>query len=268
MTARIALYCLLGGLASVIAALGSGHLGWWWLSGIILAAAYVPVARFGPPRPLEQFAVILLSLFVVGGVCTISEGMVFLPAQIGSVWHDLAGSLVMYVIIAAVLALLMKFLKLNTPSPSVVKLRSAGIGMGMLALSGVAYLVYYFVFGGITYKFFTHQYYPDVQNLVTSLGVWFWVIEWARGVLMTLAVLPIIQTLRMRRWQSALVVGIVLWVVGGAAPLLVPNTFMVPAQRYIHIVEIFTQNFLLGVTAVFLLRSKTTATPAAAENPA
>lgn len=267
MTTRIALYCLLGGLASVIAALGAGHLGWWWLSGIILAAAYVPVARFGPPKLLEQFAVILLSLFVVGGVCLLSEGVLFLPTQIGNVWRDLAASLITYVIIAAVLVLLMKFLKLNTPSASVAKLRPIGFGLVMLALSGVAYLAYYFVFGAITYTFFTHQYYPGAQKLVTSLGVWFWVIEWARGVLMTLAVLPIIQTLRMRRWQSALVVGIVLWVVGGAAPLLVPNTSMFPVQRYIHIVEIFTQNFLLGVTAVYLLRSKTAATPAAAENP-
>jgi hypothetical protein len=31
---------------------------------------------------------------------------------------------------------------------------------------------------------------------------------------------------------------------------------MVTAQRYKHIVEIFTQNFSLGVTAVLLLRPK------------
>ena len=47
-----------------------------------------------------------------------------------------------------------------------------------------------------------------------------------------------------------------LWVVGGAAPLLVPNALMVPAQRYIHIVEILTQNAALGITAVLLLRPR------------
>jgi hypothetical protein len=73
---------------------------------------------------------------------------------------------------------------------------------------------------------------------------------------MTLAVLPIIYTLRMKRWQAALVVGILVWVVGGAAPLLVPNGTMVAAQRYLHIVEIMTQNVSLGATAVFLLRPR------------
>lgn len=60
----------------------------------------------------------------------------------------------------------------------------------------------------------------------------------------------------MRRWQAAVTVGLVLWVVGGAAPLLVPNALMVPGQRYIHIVEILTQNTMLGLTAVLLLRPK------------
>ncbi|MGO9336796.1 MAG: hypothetical protein ACLPY1_04725 [Terracidiphilus sp.] len=73
---------------------------------------------------------------------------------------------------------------------------------------------------------------------------------------MTLAVLPIIYTLRLPRWQAALAVGLLIWIVGGGAPLLVPNGMMVTAQRYIHIVEIFTQNFSLGVTTVWLLRPK------------
>ena len=90
-----------------------------------------------------------------------------------------------------------------------------------------------------------------------ALGIWFPVYQLARGVAMTLAVLPIIYTLRLPRWKAALVVGLLAWIVGGAAPLLVPNEVMVTAQRYIHIGEIFTQNFSLGVTAVCLLRPKT-----------
>jgi hypothetical protein len=73
---------------------------------------------------------------------------------------------------------------------------------------------------------------------------------------MTLAILPVIYTLRLPRWQAAITVGLLVWIVGGAGPLLVPNPMMVTAQRYIHIGEIFTQNFSLGITAVLLLRPK------------
>jgi hypothetical protein len=44
--------------------------------------------------------------------------------------------------------------------------------------------------------------------------------------------------------------------VGGGAPPLVPKALMVSAQRYIHIVEIMTQNVSLGITAMLLLRRK------------
>jgi hypothetical protein len=69
-------------------------------------------------------------------------------------------------------------------------------------------------------------------------------------------VVPIIYTLRLPRWQAALAVGLLVWVVGGAAPLVVPSTMMVAQQRYLHIMEIFTQNFSLGVTVVLLLRPR------------
>ena len=101
---------------------------------------------------------------------------------------------------------------------------------------------------------FTKQYYPGGAEIARSMGLLFWWIELARGVLMTLAVLPVIYTLRMRRWQAAIAIGALVWVVGGLAPLLVPNALMGGTQRFIHIVEILTQNASLGVTAVLLLR--------------
>src|SRR5271170_1349752 len=91
--------------------------------------------------------------------------------------------------------------------------------------------------------------------MARAFGIWLWVIQLGRGILMTLAVLPLIYTLKMQRWPAAVAIGILLWVVGGLALLVVPNG-MVPMQRFMHIVEIFTQNFSLGIAAVLLLRPK------------
>ena len=71
-------------------------------------------------------------------------------------------------------------------------------------------------------------------DLARSMGLEFWLIELARGVLMTLAVVPAIYTLRMRRWPAAIAVGVLVWVVGGLAPLIVPNELLGPTQRFIH----------------------------------
>ena len=256
MNLRIALYCLLGGLAQAIAARGAGHFALWWLSGIILAAAFVPVARFGPRHMLGQFGAISLFLFIVGPVCTGVEAVIFLHGPKEGAGRDLAGYIVFYLIIAVVLTLLAKALKLTESSTSTVERRPAASTALMVGLSGLAYVGYYLIFGSITYQFFTRQYYPEGPKIVAQLGLWFWVIELARGILMALAALPIIYTLRMRRWPAALAVGALLWVVGGAAPLLVPNALMIPAARYIHIVEILTQNASLGITAAMLLRPR------------
>jgi len=251
---RSILYCLLGGLSLTIAAAGAGHFGWWLLSGVVLSAAFLPVARFGPRGWWMQFGVILPCLLVVASWCTVSEVAVFFPGLRWMVKQDLVGGAVMYTIAAVALASLAKVLKLTDEGDGTVEHRPLWAAGGMVLLSGFAYVVYYLIFGSITYNMFTRQYYPGGADLARSMGLEFWLIELARGVLMTLAVVPVIYTLRMRRWSAAIAVGVLVWVVGGLAPLLVPNELLGPTQRFIHTIEILTQNASLGVTAVLLLR--------------
>ncbi len=255
MNLRIVGYCVLGGLASSIAAMGAGHFGWWWLSGVLIAAAYVPLARFGPGSWIAQFGMIFVSLFVVAGVCTASEAAMFLPGQSVEAWLNLKGAFVMYLIAALWLALLAKMLKLTEESGANPDCRKGLPAVGAVLASGFAYVLLYLVFGSITFFLFTKQYYPQGEQMARSFGIWLWVIQLGRGILMTVAVLPLIYTLRMQRWPTALSIGTLLWVVGGLALLVIPNG-MVPLQRFMHIVEIFTQNFSLGIAAVLLLRPK------------
>jgi hypothetical protein len=256
MKLRVALYCLLGGLPLTIAASGTGHFGWWWLSGILLAMSFVPVARFGPRSALGQYGVIAPVLLIVTVLCTWSEALIFVPAFSQQPLRDLAGGAVMYLVVAGVLAGLARALKLTVASEQAPECRPAATAIVMVFLCGLAYALYYLVFGAITYEFFTKAYYPDAMQITERLGLWLWVIQIGRGALMTLAVVPVIYTLRLRRWPTAVATGLLVWVAGGAAPLVVPNELMGTAQRMIHIVEIFTQNAALGLTAGLLLRPK------------
>ena len=263
MKLRLALYCLLGGLPLTIAALGAGHFPWWWLSGILLAAALVPVALFGPPGALRQFGVIAPVLLVVSVLCTWSEALIFLPQASTNAIADLGGALVLYLIEGVALAVLAGGLGLTRASGVGIHRRPVARTVLMVLACGVAYAVYYLVFGWITYEFFTNGYYPEARDIALRLGLWLWVIQVGRGVLMTLAVLPAIQTLRLGRGQAAIAVGALIWIAGGAAPLLVPNDIMETAQRFIHIAEILTQNAALGITAVLLLRPRSAPVTAA-----
>jgi hypothetical protein len=257
------LFCLLGGLCFTISAMGAGHFGWWYLSGVLTAAALVPVVRYGPRGTIAQGATMFVMLVLIGLVCTLSEGVVFFPEKKAQMMAGLAGGSVLYLIAAVVLTVLAKLLKLQDGQKLAIERRSLGMAIPMILLAAFSYLVYYEIFGALTYQFFTKGYYPHAVEQVAAMGAWFFVYQIARGLVMTLAVLPVIYTLRLPRMQAALIVGLLVWVIGGAAPLLVPNEMMTSVQRFIHVGEIFTQNFLLGMTATLLIRPRKTATTVA-----
>jgi hypothetical protein len=101
---RVVLYCLAGGLPLTVAALGAGHFPWWWLSGILMAAAFVAVALFGPRTSLGQFGVIAPVLLIVTLLCPWSEVVVFFPQNSQRATQDLLGRMVIYGVLAVVLA--------------------------------------------------------------------------------------------------------------------------------------------------------------------
>ncbi|HYL13935.1 MAG TPA: hypothetical protein VEV41_12915 [Terriglobales bacterium] len=263
MKLRVVLYCLLGGVVLLVPALQLGHWFWWYLSGVVLAASFVPVALFGPRSAGGQFGVIFPVLFIVTVLTTWSEALVFvkLPMIQEHPIRNLVSETVFYLVVAVVLAVLTRALKLTRDSGERIPRRTLPKVAGIVVTCAAAYMVYYLIFGAITYQLFTKVYYPDAPALVGRLGLWFWVLQIGRGLLMTLAVVPAVYTLRMSRLQTAICAGLLIWVAGGLAPLLVPNVLMGTAQRFIHIVEIFTQNFTLGLTAGLLLRQRTSADP-------
>ena len=143
----------------------------------------------------------------------------------------------------------------------------------MVLPASILYLVVYFVFGGIFYLLLTKPYYTHQVaggealnvNLSATVGAWFPLIQIARGALLSLAVIPIVRMLRVRRRSAALIVGSIIWVVGGLAQLVAPNDVMPGPLRFYHIGEIFTQNFTLGVGIVYLMRSRDSVREAVAE---
>jgi hypothetical protein len=254
MTLRVLAYCAIGGCALTLPALGNGHFVLWWLSGVLLAAAFAPVAVYGPKGVRAQFGAIAPALAVTSVFCTWTEAVVFVPRFRPDAAASLVGATITYLVFAAAVALLAAALKLHRPTDRVVPHRPALATAVRVIACGCAYAVYYLIFGAITFQFFTRGFYPDATEQVARLGGWFWAMQIGRGILMTLSVLPIVYTLQLSRRQAALAVGAILWVAGGLALLIVPSPFMGATLRMIHTVEILTQNAPLGATIVLLMR--------------
>lgn len=252
---------MLAALVMLMAGAGAGHPGWWYVSGIVSAAVFLPYLLYSSMKGIRRFLAVWWAYTTVSVICLWSEAVIFVHATREERIKNLIGAFVLYSLLGITIAVLARILKLHVePAGEKNRSRTATQNLVLRVLgSGVAYAIYYYVFGAIAFFFFTKPYYSGTgplagaQEAARSLGWWLPLIQIGRGVLMTLGVLPIILSLRLKRATAALYVGLLLWVIGGLAPLIPPNGIMPAELRVMHILEILTQNFPLGVTAVLLL---------------
>jgi uncharacterized membrane protein (DUF485 family) len=239
-------------------------LGWALLQGLVITAAFYPVVRWTEIKPLKLFGALWLVLIIVGVVTIASEGAIFTHVSLRDMLLGNLNNALGYTVLAVAMAYLPSRLGLCAGPGETPKLRSARMTAFAVLPASVFYLVVYFIFGGIFYAAFTKPYYThqvaggELLNvdLPVTVAAWLPFIQIARGALMTVAMIPIVRMLRLRRWSTAVVVGSIIWVVGGLAPLLPPNPIMPGILRLYHTLEIFTQNFALGVAVTLLMRGK------------
>ncbi|MBI2679826.1 MAG: hypothetical protein HYX25_02325 [Candidatus Solibacter usitatus] len=122
------------------------------------------------------------------------------------------------------------------------------------ALADIFYVFTYFVFGAIAFRF-TGPYYLDPAyglNLKLPENPLLFKLQLLRSLIYILTMLPLIAGLRLKKFYMAILIGLVLWVGGGLAPLVAYYHWPVPLRFY-HSVEILSQNFTTGFILVYLL---------------
>jgi hypothetical protein len=266
MTGRILAYCLVCGALFSLVGFRNGLAGmaWWGLGGAVLAAALVPVVRWSGVKGWKLFGIVWPPLILIGSLLTWVEGVIFVTATRHQWVTNLIGSLVLSTLLALVASFLAAPFQLpqSLRQPPPARFGLARILIGVVA-GGFVYLALYFLFGSIFYQLFTRPYYEspllplrEGTKVVGRLGVWFPLIEVGRGALMSLSLAPLAANFRRSRLMLAVTLGSVTWIVGGLAPLLLPNEFMPPRLRVYHIFEIFFQNAGLGLALGYLLRPR------------
>ncbi len=123
-------------------------------------------------------------------------------------------------------------------------------------LSSFSYLLFYFIFGAANYALVTRPYYEaHASGLTVPSAQVVLMAELVRAPLIVLSILPLILIWRAKKPMLAFLAGMLLFVIGGVAPLLL-NTALPDFLRFASAIEIFFQNFLTGVVAAALLGFK------------
>jgi hypothetical protein len=232
---------------------------WQILAGLLVALVLVPVVVRSPWRDFVLFGLLAAIILYVGYLSNFIEAAIFIPSTRDSLLLGGMEGLLASLVTAALLIAVVDREAFGR-GPDVEQARLTWRGWAWrLAACAVIYLAAYFVVGGIMYQAFMAPFYNDpslslaMPDPTAPIGQLLFPLQFVRGLLFTLAMLPLALGLRVKRAALALILAAILYTVGGLAPLLIPNPHLPAQLRFYHSVENLLQNGSLGVAIALLL---------------
>ncbi len=233
----------------------------WALTGTLTCLSLTPfVRRSSQPRRqtiLALWAALALTRSVGLGI----EGALYVPATapyapVGILTGILNDLLVAWVAVRLMMPGLPPAVESSVAAhPS----RSAWRWAWSVLVVGLAYFVFYFVFGSANALLYTLPFYknnPQYGLTVPPMGIVF-VAQLIRGPLFGLGALFLARTVRVPRRHLALWLGGILFVIGGAAPYMEAVFRTMPLGfNLATLAELLFQNFPTGIVAAYLLGDK------------
>jgi hypothetical protein len=119
-----------------------------------------------------------------------------------------------------------------------------------LAASDAAYIVLYFTAGIVVWPYVAHFY--SGRPMPDGLSVL--LMQVPRGLVFSSIVLVLMRFLTVPPAAATLLVGLTLALLGGVAPLIMPNPYMPTSIRLPHLIEVVVSNFLFALVSAALLR--------------
>ena len=227
-------------------------LAWSFIGGVIAGLCLGPVAS-STPAARARHLFVWGSLIFLNLASVIIEGYFFAPALIG----DALPALLIQQLLAAVSAgwvISVLFASKESAAPVAPINRSISSWIWRFTVAIFAYVVFYFIFGGINYALVTKPYYEthagglDVPPVQVTL-----IAEVVRGALIALSVIPFLLTVPADKKRLGAWTGFLLFAIGG----LVPLTMQVGALPLFLLIasawEIFAMNFTTGMFLARLL---------------
>ena len=117
------------------------------------------------------------------------------------------------------------------------------------AVADLAYVTLYFAAGTLVYPYIRAFY---EASPMPSFGAVL-ATQLVRGLALSAIVLLVVRRLEAPPLAAAAAAGAALGIVGGVAPLLIPNPYLPDAIRHAHLAEVGVSNFLFGVVGGLLL---------------
>ncbi len=232
--------------------LDAGSLAWSFAGGTVIGLTLGLLATSTPGGWSRQMLVWGSAIFFNIASVTI-EGRFFAPDLVqGSMVVLLLQQLI--TALAATWVIVKLFAPIAESAPLAPIQRSWFSWLWRFIVSALAYIVFYYFFGALNYLLVTGPYYEThAGGLVVPAQDVLLKAELIRAPMIILSILPFLLVHPAGRKRVAFLAGMLLFAVGGLAPLLMQVGVLPPVLLAASAVEIFFQNYLTGVTAARLL---------------
>ncbi len=233
----------------------SSHYSWQFLSNLLIVAVlFLYTVKSSYSNRLLWFYLWTI-LFVIGHFSILVEALIFNITSHNQTFTALVWGLFSSGILSYLLYHFLGRDKINQPEPVALARRSAGQWVVKILLGNVTYFLFYFAAGmtlSLVYPqlmdFYGDKIPPLHQIIITNLCF--------RGfIFVGIAILIDHTFLGSTRYKGVLT-GLIFAVIGGIAPLLVPNDLMPQNIRIAHGFEVGISNFLYGWILQYLLARK------------
>jgi hypothetical protein len=233
--------------ALVLLRAGGSIPSWRLVASSVLAAGVLTLGlHWSQSGWMRAFVAVFVLEFVVGTVNTLDEAAFFHVMPNRQLVGAFALGFVASVVVAALLSLVPPLRGVSNVDPH-PPLR---VFARVLALAFVYFVLY--LVAGILVRPYVIAFYQS--RPLPGLGVLF-TVELVRGFLYVLAAWPWLRMITSRA-RTVLFLGAAYSILGGLAPLLLPNPFMPPNIRLAHGFEVGISNFVFGAMVGWALASK------------
>ncbi len=201
----------------------------------------------------QAFIAVFIFEFIVGTVNTVDEGVIFHVLQGKMALTVFAGTTLVSALLALVLSLVPPMRRRSSPPRQFPPKLWARV-----PLVACAYVLLYLTAGSLVWpyvkSFYQSRPLPGLEVLLP--------IEWVRGLIFVVGAWPWLPLLR-SRGRAILFLGAAYSILGGIAPLLLPNPLMPGPIRLAHGFEVGISDFIFGALVGWTLAAQSKVAPAA-----
>lgn len=223
---------------------------WSFLSDLIMVSLLTYYILNSSLRRFKLVLTVFVILFIIGSFNILIEAYIFNVTTRKETFIQIIKGFMVALIASPIFVLIFNKWK-GDQNVIIFKSRSVFSWFWRIVVGIILYLFLY-----LTAGFILQAVYPELlefyKDKIPPFDLMIYT-QFLRGFIFGVVAILILRTLKTFQYKKAIYIGLVFAILGGIAPLIIPNEFMPHNIRMGHLFEVGISNFIYGFILAYLL---------------